>query len=135
MNTPEFPNVKLYIDNAGRLCIASVRGSESEPFVAFEMPLGEVMEDGLDAAAQRLGTSLLYQLSVLYPGMFDLPAVKLPPPDLSNVHDLLRLSVQQKTSRFVPLIDRLLAQGKDEQFAAESWPTMRDYLVSLPAET
>jgi len=135
MNTPEFPNIKLYIDSGGRLCIASDRGSESEPFVAFEMPLSEVMEDGLDAAAQRLGTSLLYQLSVLYPGMFDLPAVELPPPDLGNVHDLLRLSVQQKTSRFVPIIDKLLAQGKDEQFAAESWPTMRDYLVTLPAET
>ncbi|UGQ48851.1 hypothetical protein [Massilia endophytica] len=134
MKTPVFPNIQLYIDNAGRLCIASTRRSDHEPFVSFEMPLSEVMQDGLDAAAQRLGTSLLYQLSVLYPGMLDLPPIEVPPPDLGNVHDLLRLSVQQRTSRFVPMIDKLLAEGRDEQFARESWPTLRDYLVTLPSE-
>lgn len=69
MDTPKIPNIQLYFNEDSELCISRTLRESEGPGLLVTLALDELMNGGEKVAAERLGTSILKTLAVLYPNV------------------------------------------------------------------
>ncbi len=138
------PRLEVYLNEQIELCFAKVESNEVEPRLILGVDLNELKSFGLEGAEKRVGTTVLKIMNTLYKEAFKTWEVKTVVEELNTekydvAMQLMHMSISAKTSMHVPSIDALFREQKinDEamrKMVEESWPTIRERLVSYGPE-
>jgi hypothetical protein len=136
---------KIYVTlavNDGRTVLMVRRVSDGSEPSWIRWDLREIEREGHHALCQRIGTAALNMLIQSHPDEFAKFPLLVPPnmTPLDELRDLvlnlIRRSVDEKTTAYVAAIDNLLAQHATELGQTdlpETWRSIRIRVMSRPA--
>lgn len=132
------PRMEVYLNDESVLTIAHHRLADRGP-LEVPIPLDELMADGPDESARRLGSILIHVLMLWHKEEFariaaGAAAQSQAISDMDLVDSLISKSISLKTNAHVGSIEHLLANSADEsgeceEFSTLTWPTIRAELL------
>ena len=135
------PKLTLALAERGNQPIMLMSRNDSELFNRMDWELSKLAKLGYMGACEQIGSAALMMLHSAHPQAF-VPYPALKPPEsavqepIDVLHYLLQLSIRDRTSRYVALMDMLVAHHSEElrhYNFVQQWPIFRERLLHHPA--